>query len=235
MGFVGQKMREGMKGRNFLRHIALDGHERYFDGNTLFRPSEQTLLFQLDASARIGRHSSDLMRREFMERQRGHWLSRLQYLDTKLYLPNDILTKVDRMSMAHSIEAREPLLDHHLVEFAATIPAELKLRDGVTKRIFKKAMEGVLPHPILYRPKRGFAVPLARWFRGNLNSFVRDLLLSKTSRERGIINPDYVEHLLALNSRGRNMDFKLWTMITFELWCRRFMGVVRTRPALTSA
>ena len=235
MGLVGRNMREGMRGRNFLRHIALDGQERYFDGNTLFRPSEKALLFQPVASMRIGKHNPDRMRCAFMEQQRGHWLSRLQYLDTKLYLPNDVLTKVDRMSMAHSIEAREPLLDHHLVEFAATIPAELKLRGGVTKYILKRALGGILPYQILYRPKRGFAVPLARWFRGNLNSFVRDLLVSKTSRERGIINPDYVERVLTLNSRGRNMDFQLWTMITFELWCRRFMDAMRARPALMSA
>jgi asparagine synthase (glutamine-hydrolysing) len=84
-------------------------------------------------------------------------------------------------------------------------------------------MEDVLPRDILYRPKRGFAVPLARWFRGKLNSFVRDLLLSRTSRERGIIDPACVERVLALNASGRNMDLHLWTMITFELWCRRFM------------
>ena len=91
-----------------------------------------------------------------------HWLSALQYMDLKNYLPNDILTKVDRMSMAHSIEARVPLLDHKLVEFAATIPPELKLKGKTTKYIFKKAMEGILTDDILYRPKRGFAIPLGR-------------------------------------------------------------------------
>ena len=235
MGLVGKNMREGMKGRNFLRHIALDGDERYLDGNTFFKHRDKAQLFQPDAYLKIAQHDSEESWRKFMAGQQGHWLSRLQYLDTKFYLPNDILTKVDRMSMAHSIEAREPLLDHLLVEFAATIPAELKLRNGVTKYIFKKAMEGILPDEILYRPKRGFAVPLARWFRGNLNSFVRDLLLSKTSRDRGIISPEYVERVLVLNARGRNMDFHLWTMITFELWCRRFMDVARARPAAISA
>ena len=94
-----------------------------------------------------------------------NWLSAIQYLDIKNYLPLDILTKVDRMSMAHSIEAREPLLDHKLVEFSATIPSELKLRNGRTKDILKRAMHGILPDEVLNRRKQGFAIPLGRWFR----------------------------------------------------------------------
>ena len=95
------------------------------------------------------------------------------------YLPLDILTKVDRMTMAHSIEARPPLLDHKLVEFAATVPARFRLRDGTTKYLFKQAMRGVLPDDIIDRPKQGFAVPLAQWFRRELAAFARDLLLSR--------------------------------------------------------
>jgi asparagine synthase (glutamine-hydrolysing) len=109
------------------------------------------------------------------------------------------------------------------VEFAATIPAEMKLKGNTSKYIFKKAMEGILPKDILYRPKRGFAVPLSRWFRGQLNGFVRDLLLDSTSRQRGVFDEKYIERLLSLNERGRDLDFHLWTLITFELWCRRFM------------
>jgi len=125
--------------------------------------------------------------------------------------------------MAHSIEAREPLLDHRLVEFAATIPPELQIRGNTTKYIFKRAMEGILPNEILHRPKRGFAVPLGRWFRGQLGPFVRDLLLSKRSIERGIVRKTYIERLIELNDRGCPMDLPLWTLITFELWCRRFI------------
>ena len=152
-----------------------------------------------------------------------HWLSAIQYMDTKGYLPNDILTKVDRMSMAHSIEARVPLLDHKFVEFAATIPPELKLKGKTTKYIFKKAMEGILPTEILYRPKRGFAIPLGRWFRGQLSLYVRDLLLSRKSLDRGLFRKPYIERLIDMNDRGRPLDLQLWTLITFELWCRRFI------------
>jgi asparagine synthase (glutamine-hydrolysing) len=144
-------------------------------------------------------------------------------MDIKNYLPNDILTKVDRMSMAHSIEARVPLLDHKFVEFTATIPPELKLHGKTTKYIFKKAMEGILPAEVLYRPKRGFAIPLGRWFRGQLSLYVRDLLLSRKSLNRGLFRKSYIERLIELNDRGRPLDLQLWTLITFELWCRRFI------------
>jgi asparagine synthase (glutamine-hydrolysing) len=133
----------------------------------------------------------------------GDWLGN-QYRDLNHYLPLDILTKVDRMTMAHSLEARPPLLDHRLVEFAATIPARFRLRNGTTKYLFKQAMRGVLPDSIIDRRKQGFAVPISRWFRGELAGFARDLLLSHTCRQRGIFNVGYIERLLVQRS-GRNL------------------------------
>ncbi len=227
-GFIGHVMREGMKGRNFLRHLALNSPERYFDANVLFREFQKASLFDPDVYRRFSNADTTGVWRSLLGNGGMHWLSALQYMDIKSYLPNDILTKVDRMSMAHSIEARVPLLDHKLVEFAATIPPELKLRGETTKYIFKKAMEDILPHEILYRPKRGFAVPLARWFRGKLSPFMRDLLLSRSCSERGIFKRSYLERLIRMNDRGRPMDLQLWTLITFELWCRRFLdGALR--------
>jgi asparagine synthase (glutamine-hydrolysing) len=136
------------------------------------------------------------------------------------------------MSMAHSIEARVPLLDHKVVEFAATIPPELQLHRGVTKHIFKRAMRGLLPESITARPKQGFAVPLARWFRGRLGAVLRDLLLSETSRRRGILDPRYIERLIGWHENGQDLYLKLWTLMSFELWCRRFLDA---RPAPPSA
>jgi asparagine synthase (glutamine-hydrolysing) len=109
------------------------------------------------------------------------------------------------------------------VEFAATIPARFRLRGGTTKYLFKQAVRGLLPDDIIDRPKQGFAVPLAHWFRGDLAAFARDLLLDHTCRQRGIFNLRYVERLLALHNGGRNLDLQLWTMLSFELWCRRFL------------
>ena len=158
------------------------------------------------------------------------WISAVQYSDLQTYLPLDVLTKVDRMTMAHSIEARPPLLDHRLVEFAATIPSRLRLRDGTTKYLLKQAMRGILPDEIIDRPKQGFAVPLARWFRGPLAEFAHDVLLSDNCRQRGLLNTVYIERLLQLHQRGRDLDLQLWTTLSFELWCRRFLDRSMEEP-----
>jgi asparagine synthase (glutamine-hydrolysing) len=217
------RMPEGMRGRNFLHHLGLEGWQRYLDASTLFRYEDHKRLFRPEAFSQMsndGGHGASL---QSLSRFNGDWISAMQYLDLKSYLPLVILTKVDRMSMAHSIEARVPLLDHKLVEFAATIPPELKLRNGQTKYIFKQALRGLLPDAIIDRPKHGFAVPLGRWFRGRLGDFVRDLLLSDTSRQRGILDPAYIDGLIRLHESGRNLDMQLWTLISFELWCRTFL------------
>jgi asparagine synthase (glutamine-hydrolysing) len=165
----------------------------------------------------------------YLEHAGGHWLSAARYLDIKSSLPLDILTKVDRMSMAHSLEAREPLLDHRLVEFAAAIPPAMLLRGGTTKWIFKEAMRGVLPDDIIDRRKQGFGIPLGRWFRGKLGGFVRDLLLTKRSRERGFFNPDAVADLVRSHEAGRPLDMQIWTLLSFELWCRAFIDARTAR------
>jgi asparagine synthase (glutamine-hydrolysing) len=126
-----------------------------------------------------------------------------------------------------------PLLDHRLVEFAATLPAPFRLRDGVTKYLFKRAMRGILPDAVIDRRKQGFAIPLGRWFRGELERFVHDLLLSETSRRRGLFNERYVLRLLEWHRRGRPLDLQLWTLISFELWCRLFLDSRTPRFART--
>lgn len=223
MGAVGGHMNEGMKGRNFLRHIALNGSDRYVNACTVFDRQGQQALFQEPAAEHILAANPWGGLSDELTQNGGDWLSAIQTLDLHNYLPLDILTKVDRMSMAHSLEARVPLLDHKLVEFAATIPPDLRLHNGCTKHIFKQAMRGILPDSIIDRRKQGFAVPLAAWFRGQLDGYVNELLLSETSRARKLINPAYVEHLLRLHRAGRPLNLNLWTMISFELWCRRFL------------
>jgi len=228
LGGVARAMPEGMRGRNFLRHHSLAGIEPYLHSTTMFRREQQRRLFTREAFAQLGGHDPWSESGRWLGDGRLHWLSALQYSDLNTYLPLDILTKVDRMSMAHSIEARVPLLDHKVVEFAATIPPELQLHRGVTKHIFKRAMRGLLPESITARPKQGFAVPLARWFRGRLGAVLRDLLLSETSRRRGILDPRYIERLIGWHENGQDLYLKLWTLMSFELWCRRFLDA---RPA----
>ncbi len=224
-GAVGALMPHGMKGRRFLRHLALSGAERYLDAQSLFHADEMPSLFQQGALDQLARYEATggPGAAQLRSSKGGDWLADVQYRDLHHYLPLDILTKVDRMTMAHSLEARPPLLDHKLVEFAATIPARFRLNGGTTKYLFKQAMRGVLPDSIIDRQKHGFAVPIARWFRGELAGFARDVLLSDTCRQRGILDTRFVEKLLQLNAQGRDLDLQLWTALSFEMWCRRFL------------
>jgi len=224
MGLAARWIPDRVRGANYLRHFSLDGPARYLDASTLFRADQKDHLFTRPMQA-CDPTAARLREMAALGFQNGgeDWLSPLQLNDLKNYLPLDILTKVDRMSMAHSIEARVPLLDHKLVEFAATVPAEMRLRGGATKHIFKQAMRGILPDEIIDRPKRGFAIPLGQWFRGKLEGFASDLLLSRASRQRGILNPVYIKKLLAMHRHGRNLDMQLWTLISFEMWCRKFL------------
>ncbi|HVR28428.1 MAG TPA: asparagine synthase (glutamine-hydrolyzing) [Thermoanaerobaculia bacterium] len=232
-GAIGAAMPEGARGRELLRHFALEGWERYDDAGTLFKLDQRRKLYRGEILELASNAGQGFGAPASAPDGDGHWLSAVQRRDLEGYLPLDILTKVDRMSMAHSIETRVPLLDHVLVELAASLPPELRLRGTRTKYIFKRALEGVLPDAILERPKRGFAIPLGRWFRGRLATMVRELLLSEESRARDYFQAPYIETLLRLHQAGRPLDLQLWTLISFELWCRAFLvpGVRNARPA----
>ena len=223
LGIVGDALPEGAKGRNFLRHAALSGSNRYLDASMLFRSDQKMRLFRPDVGALILASNPLRDQSAFLAASTEDWLSAAQHLDLKSYLPLDILTKVDRMSMANSLEARVPLLDHKLVEFAATIPPEYRLRDGETKSIFKRAMRGILPDRIIDRPKQGFAAPFNVWFKTHLGDFVRRILLSEAASRRGILDPGYIRFLLTQHEGGRDLSMQLWTLLSFELWCRTFL------------
>ncbi len=227
---IGALMPDGMKGRNFVRHHGLPEGERYLDALTLFREDQKRRLFEPAVYASFP--AGDASSREAAALLGGdaHWLSRLQQLDIERALPLDILTKVDRMSMAHSLEAREPLLDHKLLEFAATIPPQMQMRNGSGKYVFKQAMRGVLPDRVIDRAKQGFGVPLGHWFRGRLSGFIRDLLLSGRALRRGIFNQAYVLKLIERHEAGHDLGLHLWTLISFELWCRTFLEGRKARP-----
>jgi asparagine synthase (glutamine-hydrolysing) len=224
LGHAGDALPAHARGRAFLRHRALAGAERYLAAQTLFSLEERLDLFCPDARPadldEPHQEAAALLDDGPGER---HWLSRLQDLDLHSYLPLDILTKVDRMSMAHSLETRVPLLDHPLVELAARIPPDLQVHGPTTKYLFKRALQGIVPDTILARPKQGFAVPLGRWFRGKLRELARDVLLDARGRQRGIFDPRQVEALLDAPARGRDLDLQTWTLLSFELWCRLFL------------
>lgn len=146
-------------------------------------------------------------------------LAQQQYVDVKTYLVDDILTKVDRMSMAVSLEARLPLLDHRIVEFALNLPPQMKLKGDTTKAILRRVMAGRLPPAVLAKPKEGFSIPLKHWLRGELRPLMHDLLSAETVRRRGYFAPECVsrwvsEHL----ARKANHSHRLWALMVFELW-----------------
>jgi asparagine synthase (glutamine-hydrolysing) len=144
-------------------------------------------------------------------------LSLIQYLDMKTYLVGDILTKVDRASMAHSLEVRVPLLDHPMAEWAAGLPREQKLRASEGKYVLKKAFEPLLPEEVLYRPKMGFGVPLANWFRGPLKERLRRDLLEGGLSKTGLFNQQYLERLVKEHQSGlRDHSAPLWTLLMFQ-------------------
>jgi len=222
LGRAARLMPRGMRGRDHLRHLSLSDERRYLDSLTLFGAEEKRELLLPEVFDQIARHDPWHREAERLSRSR-HWLTRLQAVDLASYLPLDVLTKVDRMSMAHSIEVRVPFLDHVVVEFAARIPPEWLLRDGQSKLILKRSMQELLPRSVLAKPKRGFAVPFGKWFRGPLRDYVRDILLSERSRRRGILASAAIERLLASPERSRNLNFPVWTLLCFELWCRAFL------------
>ena len=154
------------------------------------------------------------------------------HFDFETYLPEDILTKVDRMSMAHSIESRVPLLDNEVVDFAARLPSELKIRNGRRKHVLKEAAAGLLPAEILNRRKQGFAVPVGAWFRGNLRELFSDVLLSPRARQRGYFEPRFIERLVREHVSGRrDHTLRLWALVVFELWHRQYLDSRRQRTA----
>jgi asparagine synthase (glutamine-hydrolysing) len=145
------------------------------------------------------------------------------YLDLKGYLAEGVLQKVDRASMACALEVRVPLLDRRVVEVAALLPPDMKLRRFRTKHILKKTMRGRVPESVLKRPKKGFGVPLARWFRGELAPLLREACEATAVRRQGLFRPEIVQRMLDEHDTGRHDHRKkLYTLLVFLLWSRRY-------------
>ena len=177
---------------------ARDDAGRYLDAIRFFSPDEKCGAAgrRRRGAAERGRIPKRRLARSFERYARLPWASQMMRFDAETYLPEDVLTKVDRMSMAHSIESRVPLLDNEVVAFAAALPAALKIKDGRRKHILKEVAATLLPRRSSNRRKQGFGVPLGAWFRGNLRELFADTLLSTASVQRGYFQPAFVRRLV---------------------------------------
>jgi asparagine synthase (glutamine-hydrolysing) len=203
--------------------LSRDLVEGYFHGVSIMSDDMRGRLFSDKFRRELqGYRAIDVMRGHADNAPTDEPLSMIQYLDMKTYLPGDILTKVDRASMAHALEVRVPLLDHKLVEWISGLPPEMKLNGQEGKYVFKKSLEPYLPDDILYRKKMGFAVPLAGWFRGPLRSRVREALLGPTLADTGIFNTAFLAEMVEQHQSGRrDYSAPIWTVLMFEAFLRK--------------
>ena len=218
----------GMRGRRFLFTLSLPLRDRYLDMiSVLPAGAREPSLFSQDFLACARRSASPYERfRQYVEsRPASDPLSELLYLDTKTYLAGDILTKVDRMSMATSLEVRAPLLDHCFAEWAARLSPRWKLRFGESKYILKKLAERLgVPREVLYRKKQGFSMPLVHWFRQNTMPALLDILLEPKTIQRGYFNEHSLRRRLLEHRKGaHDWSYELWHLLIFELWHRNFL------------
>jgi len=196
--------------------------EAYFHSMSLIRDADRSQLYSSAFRAELGGFNArEVFTRHAAKAETDDPLALIQYIDTHTYLVGDINTKVDRASMAHSLEVREPLMDHELVEWLGTLPSSLKMRGSESKYLLKKSMEPQLPNDVLYRPKMGFAVPLARWFRGPLRERVRGSLLGGQLADSGLFDLATVRRLIEQHENGsRDHSTPLWTLLMYDAFLR---------------
>jgi asparagine synthase (glutamine-hydrolysing) len=212
------------RAKNTFQSLARSPIDGYFHGISCCPPALKKRLLSADLQRRLnGYDSADVMRYHYDRADTTDPLSRIQYVDMKTYLVDDILVKVDRASMANSLEVRCPLLDHKLMELIAQIPSGLKLRNGRGKYIFKKSLERVLPADILTRAKKGFAIPVAEWFRGELKDFTHEALFQ---RPDGALNGAFLMQCWNQHQRRqRDWSALLWTVLMFKAWQEAYRTV----------
>jgi asparagine synthase (glutamine-hydrolysing) len=224
-------------GRRFSYNVSLPWRERYVDELSFLPAFERDMpLLSNDfrGTALDGGDPQQLMLSYLDDKHTSDPLSQLLYLDTKTYLVSDILTKVDRMSMATSLEVRVPLLDHELVEWVTSLPPRWKMRGKQQKYILRKLAERLgVPGEVLHRPKQGFALPLVHWMRNELKDLIEGVLLDPKTLQRGYFNPKAVQQILDEHFRGRrNQSSAIWRLLMLELWHRNFLERFRGAPPL---
>ncbi len=216
-----------LRAKTTFEALARDTVEGYFHGVSLLSDAQRARLFSPALKRELqGYQAVEVLRRHAAVSPTNDPLSLVQYLDMKTYLVGDILTKVDRASMAHGLEVREPLLDHELMGWVSGLPIDMKLRGTEGKYLLKKSMEPYLPHDVLYRKKMGFSVPLAAWFRGPLAVTIRSVVLGDRLASTGLFNQDYLRTVVeAHQSNRRDYSVILWTVLMFDAFLGRVLGM----------
>jgi len=187
-----------------------------------FTQREKNALYAENFADNIDREAGGESLRGYFQEQHHAGSQSMLWVDLMTYLPDDILVKVDRMSMACSLEARAPLLDHKVVEFMARVPAHYKFTLRRSKYLLRQLAARYLPGEILERPKQGFAIPLGRWLQEDLRSWMEDLLLSSTSLQRGYFNAAAIEQMIHSHHSGRrDYSQQLWALMVLELWFQK--------------
>lgn len=210
------------RARRLARALGVNERDRYREAQTSFDDAQREALYTSEFKALIGDSPAPGVIDEPWARAGGDTLiDVLLEVDVNTYLPGDLLVKIDIASMAYSLEARSPFLDHELMEFAASLPGEMKLRGSEKKVVLRDALRGWIPDQILDGPKRGFALPMAgEWFRGELRDYITEVLTDPAARARGYFEPAAVDALLASHMSGDENSFELWTLMMFEVWQR---------------
>ena len=225
------------RAKTTFQALARSSVDAYFHSMSILPDDMRSRLYSGAFKAQLGGYNAvEVFHRHAARAGTDDALALVQYLDLKTYLVGDINTKVDRASMAHSLEVREPLMDHPLVEWLASLPSSHKLRVQEGKLLLKKAMQPHLPPEVLYRPKMGFAVPLARWFRGPLRPRVRAALLGTRLVDAGYFNAAYLEELVARHDSGaRDHSPPIWSLLMFDAFLRNAVEARQSAPALRVA
>jgi asparagine synthase (glutamine-hydrolysing) len=211
--------------KRFIQAASLPKVERYLRWVTVFDDQAKQELLSEDFGRQTDKAAAAGLLQPWFKHANGAGIVDATLLtDMMTYLPNDLLVKVDIATMANSLEARSPFLDHHLIEFAASLPEKFKLHGLTTKYLLKKLLQKLLPAENLDRRKMGFGVPIGHWFRGQLQPFLRETILAEKALRRGLFKPETVKRLVELHTRGeRDYSHQLWTLLMLELWFQRFI------------
>lgn len=214
------------KTKTLLNTLSYESNYGFFLTNTEFDDQLWIDLINDDTKRQIGDYDPFSVTKYYYDKaDTDNHLSKILYTDLKTYLPGDILVKVDRMSMANSLEVRAPILDHNVIEYAANIPPDLKYNNSEKKYILKQTFKQILPDEIMYRKKMGFSVPLAQWFREELKEFASNHLLSSNASVNNFFEKDVLKKLWDHHQgKTRNYSTILWSLLMFELWYRKFIG-----------